>query len=70
MISSVIVKPSHKLLGRTDFRTDIAVYGADGPYDGFGFGIIEMPIVPRQKIVDTVHSGYGNVKGVVQGLGR
>ena len=46
------------------------MYGADASYDRFGFGVIEMPVVPRQKIIDTMHSGHGNVKGVVQGLGR
>ena len=43
--------------------------GANVSYDRFGFGIIEMSIVPRQKIVYTMHGGYCNMKRIVQGFG-
>ncbi len=46
------------------------MYGANAPYDRFGFGIIEMSIVPRQKIVNTMHGRHGNMQGIVEGFGR
>ena len=46
------------------------VYAANAAHDGFGFGIIKMPTVPRQKIIDAVNCGYGNMQGIVQGPGR
>ena len=46
------------------------VYGANASHDRFGFGIVEMPTVPSQKIVDTMHGGYGKMKSIVQGFGR
>ena len=31
------------------------VYATNAPHDGFGFGIIKMPTVPSQKIIDAVY---------------
>ncbi len=47
----------------------MTVQDANSAHDGFGFGIIEMPEVPGQEIIDSMHGGYGNMKGVVQGIG-
>lgn len=70
MIASDIVEYSHKFLWGAYFRTGITVYGSDVSNAGFGFGIVMMSEVPGQEIIDTMHSGYGNVKGIVQRFGR
>jgi len=65
MISSDIVKYSHKFLRGADFGAGIPVYGADAPNHGFGFSIIKMPAVPGQEIIDPMDGRYGNVEGVI-----
>ena len=70
MISSDIFNYSHKFLGGTYFGAGMPLYATYAPHDRFGFGIIKMPAVPSQKIVNTVYRGYGNMQGIVQGLGR
>ena len=43
---------------------------ANSSHDGFGFGIIDMAVIPSQEIIDPMNSGYGNMLGIVQCLGR
>lgn len=70
MTSSGIIEYSHQFLRGADFRAGIPARGADASNDGLGFGIVEMSEVPGQKIIDTMHSGYGNVQSIIQSLGR
>ena len=46
------------------------VYSTNASHDRFSFGIIEMPTVPSEEIIDTMYSGYGNMQGVIQSLRR
>ena len=43
---------------------------ANSSHDGFGFGVIEMAVIPSQEIIDPMNSGYGNMLCIVQCLGR
>ena len=45
------------------------VYATNAADDGFGFGIIKMPTVPGQKIINAVYHGHGNMQDIVQGPG-
>ena len=69
MISSDIFNYSHKFLKGANFGTSMPVYATNAAHDGFGFGVIKVPTVPSQKIIDVVYRGYGNMQCIVQGLG-
>ncbi len=43
---------------------------ADGAYNRLGLRIVDMPTVPRQQVVHSVHRSQRNVRGVIRSCRR
>lgn len=48
----------------------MSLQATNGSHDRLGLGIVKMPAIPRQQIVNTVHGGDGKVKRITLGSGR
>jgi len=44
--------------------------GTHRPNQWFCLGIVNMPTIPSNKVVNVVHGGNGHVRSVVDGYGR
>ena len=70
IISSDILSYSHQFLRRAYFRHGILMQVANSSHDRLGFGVVKMPAIPRQQVVDSMHRGYGKMNGIILCSGR
>ena len=64
MTLSFIALTSHQFQGSADLRTSVTLDRTNTTNDWFRFGIVNMPAIPSEQVIDAVIRRNGNMQSI------